>query len=101
MTSPLTRLTNQWRNEAKLLRKRGAPNSATAVESCADELEVAQREWELETLPIRDAADECGKSASQLRRDVQAGKLVVVNDEGPMKVRRSDVLELRPRRGNT
>ncbi len=94
MTSSLTRLTNQWRNEAEVLRRRGAADIATAVEFCADELEVAQREWELETLAIRGAAAECGKSASQLRRDVQAGKLVVVNDEGPMKVRRCDVLQL-------
>ncbi len=94
MTSPVTRLTNQWRSEAEVLRRRGAADIATAVESCADELEVTQREWELETLAIRDAAAECGKSASQLRRDVQDGKLGVVSDSGPMKVRRRDVLKL-------
>ncbi len=94
MTSPLTRLTNQWREEVELLRRRGASDVAIALESCANELEAAQREWELEELKISEASAECGKSASQLRRDVQNGKLGVVSDSGPMKVRRRDVLKL-------
>jgi len=94
VTSPVTQLTNQWRNEAELLRRRGAADIATAVESCADELEAAEKEWQLESLSLNDAAAETGKTAGQLRRDVKNGKLARSNSDGPMKVRRCDVLRL-------
>ena len=83
----------RWRSEVEILRRRGAVDIATAVESCADELEAAEKQWELESLSLTDAAAETGKSAGQLRRDVKSGKLATVSD-GPMKVRRVDVLRL-------
>ena len=94
MTAPGRRLAEQWRKEAELLRRRGAAGQADALESCADDLETHVTEWELEELSAADAGQAVGKSASQIRRDVQGGKIPNVAAAGPMKVRRRDLLQL-------
>lgn len=99
MMGPIPKLLSGWRSEVEILRKRGASGIADAIESCVNDLEAAEKEWELESLSLDDASREVGKSAGQLRRDVKSGKLATVSD-GPMKVRRGDVLRLH-QGGNT
>jgi hypothetical protein len=57
-----------WRDEAAILRKRGAYPQADAVQVCADELEGALASEQAEELSIAAAAQETGYSPSQLRR---------------------------------
>ena len=98
MTLPAGSLATQWRNEADHLRRRGADAFARLLESCAEDLEVALTQWELEQLTVPEAAAETGKSKSQIWRDVQQGRLAKVNDESTIRVRRADVIRLHPLR---
>ena len=93
MTDIIRDIVERWRQEAEILRRRGASSNAETLDSCAAELHAVFYEWELEALLVRDAAAETGKSVSQLRRDVQHGKLENVSASGPIRVRRRDVLE--------
>ena len=98
MTLPAGSLATQWRNEADQMRRRGADAFARLLESCAEDLEVALTQWELEQLTVPEAAAETGKSKSQIWRDVQQGRLAKVNDESTIRVRRADVIRLHPLR---
>ncbi len=98
MTLPTGPLATQWRNEADQMRRRGADAFARLLESCAEDLEVALTQWELEQLTVPEAAAETGKSKSQIWRDVQQGRLAKVNDESTIRVRRADVIRLHPLR---
>ena len=66
--SPLRALLARWQAEAGLLRRRGAPAQADALEGCCRELAEALAAEELEALSIPQAAEESGYSESQLRR---------------------------------
>ena len=98
MRPPAGSLAAQWRTEADHLRHRGADAFARLLESCADDLEGAVTEWALEQLSVPEAAAETGKSKSQIWRDVQEGRLAKVDDGGPIRVKRSDVIRLHPPR---
>ncbi len=68
MSDTLRSLAARWRQEAAVLRHRGAAVQAEALLSCAVELERALTESSLEQLSVREAAVESGFSESQLRR---------------------------------
>ncbi len=94
-------LARHWRTEAEMLRRRGAPQQAEALKSCADELEAALREHEQATLTLKEAAAESGYSEEHLRRLVGSGSLPAQRNGGKrshIRVRRSD-LPRKPLRG--
>lgn len=84
-------LADRWREEATLLRRRGAGRQADALESCAEDLERRLPEWRLELLTVEEAARESGYSKSQLyqllskRDDLNAG------EPGAPRIRRCDI----------
>ena len=91
MSSSLALLASQWRDEADTLRRRGAEVQAVALESCADELEVALREDSLEALTLNEASQESGYSYSALQKKVASGELPNVGNKNCPRVRRGDL----------
>lgn len=89
-------LLDRWRADAAVLRRRGAPTVADALEACAAELEAAVDAWLVEELSIREAAAESGYSEDHLRELVRTDQLAGRNANGRVRVRRSD-LPRRPR----
>jgi len=80
-----------WRDEAKLVRRRGEDGRARCMESMADDLErVLALEPQVE-LTLEEAAEECGYSKRSLHRLVAEGALPLVGGEGPRRVRRGDL----------
>ena len=93
------RLISQWREEVDTLRKRGATTQAVTLESCADEMEAALKDWQEQLLTPEQAAKETGYSAEHLRRQVRGGRLSAKRGEGAkshIKIRRRD-LPAKPR----
>lgn len=66
-TTALEKLADEWREEADLLRRRGAPRQAEALESAAEDLERRLRNWAAEPLTVAEAAEESGYSERRLR----------------------------------
>ena len=88
------RLVSQWREEVDTLRKRGATAQAVTLESCADEMETALKDWQEQLLTPEQAARETGYSAEHLRRKVRAGQLSAERHKGAkshIKIRRGDL----------
>jgi hypothetical protein len=73
VTSPLEAVTAHWRDEAHVLRRRGAEVQAGVLEQCAEELETALRERALEALTLEEAAGESGYTTDHLGRLVRDG----------------------------
>lgn len=86
--SPLGR---RWRDEAAILRRRGAGAQADVLESCAAELEEYEREHALEALSLEAAAGESGYSYSALEKMVRRGELLNIGQRGGPRVRRGDL----------
>jgi len=72
----LADLVARWRAETELLRRRGAGVQADVLAACAEELEVALREWELEQLTPVAAAAETGFTASAIRKTFPGQRLI-------------------------
>ena len=89
-------LAEGWRKEAEQLRRRGANEAAQSLLSCAEDLEAAVTEWELDLLTVHEAAKELGKSPSQVWRYIQNGRLEKVGTIGTIRVKRADVIRLHP-----
>ena len=53
-------------------------------------------EWELEQLTVQEAANELGKSPSQIWRDIEDGRIEKVGTKGTIRVKRADVIRLHP-----
>lgn len=87
----LTPLLARWRADAAVLRLRGAPGQADALESCAAELEAYEREKALEALTLEQAAGESGFSYSALEKMIRRGMLLNVGGKGSPRVRRGDL----------
>jgi hypothetical protein len=64
---------------------------AQAIRDCADELDTAITEWQLEALTLEQATRESGYSYGGLQRLVAEGKLENVGEEGSPRVRRADL----------
>ena len=90
LSSPAS-LPSRWRALAEQLCAYGAEAQAAVLSKCAEELEQAWREWELEALTIEEAAKEGGYSYSHLQHLVADGKIENVGGEGSPRIRRSDV----------
>lgn len=84
-------LAREWREEAALLRRRGAPRQAHALESAADDLERRLPEWRLEPLTVEQAAAESGYSRSQLYNLLSEDKLPNAGEKGAPRIRRCDL----------
>jgi hypothetical protein len=84
-------LPDVWRQEASVLRRRGAAGQAEALESCASELEVWQHQRALEGLTLEEAERESGYSYSALEKMVRRGELENVGAKGRPRVRRGDL----------
>jgi hypothetical protein len=97
MPEALAALVRQWRHEAELLRRRGAQEPATALASCADELEVRLADWEREPVSLEEAARLSGYSVAHLRRLLADGVLDNVAANGGTLLRRGD-LPRKPKR---
>lgn len=79
-------LAARWRADATVLERRGASEQAAALETCAAELEEHLKQWELEALPVAQAAEESGYSEAQLRR-VFPGQRAIARRDLPKKAR--------------
>lgn len=90
---PLATLRSQadtWRSEAKLLRRRGAPQQADTLVSAAEDLEDRLREWALELLTLEEAARETGLAYDTIQRKV-GSELPNAGQQGNPRVRRADL----------
>ncbi len=87
----LSRITAQWRDEAKILHRRGAEPQAAVIESCAADLEEEGRRFSLEAITLEQAAEESGYSYSALQKMVRDGTVSNVGRKGAPRIRRSDL----------
>lgn len=90
MLDCLTGQVEEWREEADLLRRRGAPRQADALESAADDLEERLEEWRLEALSLEQAARESGLAYDTVQRKV-GEELPNAGEKGRPRVRRCDL----------
>ena len=86
-----TSLPDSWRSEADVLDRRGAPNQAEVLRSCADELEAYERERNLELLTLDAAADATGYTRNALEKQIQRGDLRNYGKQGHPRVRRGEL----------
>ena len=88
---PLFRPAERLREDAKTLHRRGADAQARALESAAEDLERAVKDWLREPLTTEKASAESGYSADHLRRLVREGKLPNAGTKGSIHIRRIDL----------
>lgn len=88
---PLERLAAEWREQAAILRRRGAEGNAEALESCAADLEVRLRAWQLEALTLEQAVHESGLSYSALQKQLARGEVENAGTKGSPRIRRCDL----------
>ena len=87
----LEALTREWREQAEMLRHRGADAQARALESCAEDHEERLRSWYLESLTLHDAAEESGIAYSTLQQKVATGDLPNSGEKGSPRILRCDL----------
>lgn len=80
----LAELRARWREDAAVLRRRGAGQLADSLEGCAAELETALAAEASAPLTVAEAAAESGYSAAQLRR-LFPGQRTIPRGELPRK----------------
>lgn len=90
-TAALRSLASDWRGDAELLRRRGAPQQANALESAAEDLEERLREWGAELLTLEGAAEEAGLAYDTIQRKVSSGEIPNAGEQGSPRVRRADL----------
>jgi hypothetical protein len=84
-------LAQRWRDEAVLLRRRGADAQGAALESCASELEEESRRLSLEALNLEQAAEESRYSYGALQKMVADGRLPNAGGPHRPRIRRCDL----------
>ena len=89
--TPLDALAVRWRNDALLLRRRGAEPQAVTLEACAEDLEQSLQESALEALPLSQAARESGYSYSALEKGIRSGRILNAGEPGRPRIRRCDL----------
>ena len=77
-----------WRRHAKALRRYGGETPATALESCAAELEATLIERDETTFSLVEAATESGYSADHLGRLVRDGRIPNAGRPGAPRIAR-------------
>lgn len=87
----LSELSSRWRASASELRRYGAEEQATALEACAAELELAEREYWFEELTLEQAAEELGVSYDTVGRRVARGDIPNAGKKNRPRVRRTDL----------
>ena len=80
-----------WRRQAKELRRYGGETPATALESCAAELEATLVERDETTLSLVEAARESGYSSDHLGRLVRDGKIPNAGRPGAPRIALRDL----------
>lgn len=85
-------LARRWRREAEVLRRRGAPGPAEALETAADDLEARWKAWAMETLTVAEAAEEFGVAPKTVYDWIERGHVRDLGGEGVARVRRREVL---------
>ena len=80
-----------WRRHAKALRRYGGETPATALESCAAELEATLVERDETTFSLVEAATESGYSADHLGRLVRDGRIPNAGRPGAPRIARGDL----------
>ena len=78
-----------WRRQAKALRRYGGEMPATALESCAAELEATLVERDETTFSLVEAATESGYSADHLGRLVRDGRIPNAGRPGAPRIART------------
>lgn len=86
-----SQLATRWRAAAAELRRYGADGEATALETCAAELEAEEREYLFETLTLEQAAEFAGCSYDTMSRRIRRGEIPNAGRKGKPRVRRSDI----------
>src|SRR5690348_16569017 len=84
-------LATRWRADAEVLRRRGAEALATSLESCASDLEVWARAWDLEALTLDQAAKESGYSYSTLQHLVAEKRIRNAGSARRPRIARKDL----------
>ena len=87
----LAELCAHWRADAATLARRGCPDAARLLDSCADELAACLTAGQEDTLTLADAARESGYSVGHLRRLIAEGRLRDMAPTGRPRVRRGDL----------
>lgn len=90
-TDPLARLAEEWEEEADLLRRRGAPQQAEALESAAEDLCRRLQEWGGQPLTVAEAAEESEYSERRLRELLSEETLPNAGEDGAPRIRRRDL----------
>lgn len=88
----LRSLADEWRQEADTFRRRGGEADARMAESYAADLEERLREWELEALPLQQAAEEANLSYSGAHKKLDRRDWPNVGKQGAPRVPRYAVL---------
>jgi len=73
------------------MRCLGAVAQATTLEHCADDLDVAWRDWQQEPLTLEEAAEKSGYSADHLGRLVREGKIPNAGRSGAPRIARRNL----------
>ena len=73
--TPFTALLTRWREDAVVLRRRGATVQADVLDSVVSDLETALTMQASEALTLAEAARASGYTADHLGRLIRAGKL--------------------------
>jgi hypothetical protein len=90
-TAKLEELAGGWRHDAEILRRRGAPEQASALETCAEELDRQIDTWQREELTLEQAAAESGYTYWTLQKHVADGRLRNAGRKGSPRVVRQDL----------
>jgi hypothetical protein len=90
-------LSEQWRQDAALLRRHGAIEAATTKEMCADEFDADAIERGLEHLTLSEAAKESGYSAAHIARLLESGRLPNAGEKYAPRICRNDLPKKPPK----
>ena len=85
------RLASNWRDEAKIIAKRGDERVALVLRQLADEVTQAVRAEEDEPLTLAEASRVSGFSADHLGRLIRDGSIPNAGRRGSPRIRRGDV----------
>ena len=85
----LRTLLGRWREEAAILRRRGAVECGDALLSCAADLEAALGQMDDVVLTLTEAQALSGYTSDHLARLVRKGKIPNAGRQGAPRIRRS------------
>jgi GAF domain-containing protein len=95
--SGLTKLAEQWRQDADAMRRHACEQIATVIERHVAELEAATRAEDAAPLTLEQAARESGYSVDRLRHMITEQRIPNAGRKGAPRVRRQDLPRKAPR----